>query len=257
MKKNITILLIFLSLLFTTSLYAQVTIGSLTEPEQAAILQVKEFEAVSGSGAKTANKGILLPRVKLNSATDISVITNDPDKIVELTGLLVYNVNTIGMGEGIYEWNGREWGLLETFSEETGAYIKKMVVQTNALNDNNAPTVNIGRFSFRFSPGKEVQVRLSKNPEMNETIGFHIGRYWDETSTTSGASIGYAYDTGKINFTSGNFSTWHNFHSTAVGREERREIWLADTRTNNIYNVQFILYTKTTIPTYIVIVTEY
>jgi hypothetical protein len=255
MKKNIKIQFIFLSLLFTASLHAQVTIGSTEIPEPAALLQIKEHEAVSGS--ETAEKGILLPRVKLTDLSDITVIPDsDPDKIADLTGLLVYNVNTSGMKAGIYEWDGQEWVPLEILAEDEGAYIKKALVQTSSLTDDNAPTVNVGRFSFRFSPNKQAQCKMNTSLSANETLGFHIARFWELKDQTTGSYIGYTYDAQKLNFTSDNYSTWKNLHSAAMNGEERWDVWLADTLKNKVYNVQFIIFTKIT-PTYIVLVTEY
>jgi hypothetical protein len=253
MKKNRKIQLILLSLLFATSLYAQVSIGSLLTPDPAVLLQIKEREASDGSA--TADRGILLPRVKLNSSSDITVIANtDPNKKADLTGLLVYNVNTAGMEEGIYEWDGKEWVALEVLSEEEGAYTKKALVQTNSPSESNT-VVSVGRFSFRFSPDKKAQCKLNAAPSGNETVGFHIGRFWEQTDATQ-EHIGYAYDSKKLTFTSGNFS-WQNLHSAAMTREERWEVWLADAVMNKVYNVRFIIYDRVTPPAYIVLVTEY
>jgi hypothetical protein len=255
MKQNRKIQLILLSLLFATSLYAQVSIGSLLTPDPAVLLQIKEREA--SDGGATADRGILLPRVELNSLSDITVIANttpNKNKIADLTGLLVYNVNTAGMEEGIYEWDGREWVALEVLSEEEGAYTEKALIQTNSLDENNTPTVSVGRFSFRFSTNKEAQCKLNAVPSGDETVGFHIGRFWQEINNYE--HIGYAYDSKILTFTPSNFG-WKNLHSTAMAREERWEVWLADAVMNKVYNVRFIIYTRVAAPTYIVLVTEY
>jgi hypothetical protein len=256
MKNNITIQFIFLSLFFTAPLYAQVTIGSQTAPERAALLQIKEYEATPGTGAKTADKGILLPRVKLKSLSDITVITGDSLKAADLTGLLVYNVNPAGMEVGFYAWSGQDWGILEIISEEEGSYTKKALVSASTLTDSNTPTVTLGRFTFRFSPNKEAQIKMNSQPSNTETTGFHICRFWDDPKIPSTPS-GYAYDVGKIVFTTDKYSEWKNFHSVAMA-EERWEVWLADSYINKIYNIQFIIYAKDPlVPIYIVLVTEF
>jgi hypothetical protein len=240
-------------LFFTASLYAQVTIGSETAPEPSVLLQIKEYETVSGSGAATAERGILLPRVNLNSLSDITVITGGtPNEIVNLTGLLVYNVNT-SIGEGIYEWNGQEWAPLEVFSKEESTETKKSLVQASTLSESNVPTVDIGRFEFRFSPDEKAQCRIKTLTAASESIGSHVGRFWDKIS--GGYILGFTYDSKVFTFTSS--SNWQNFSDTAIRDSERMEIWLADNSINKIYNVQFIVYKKVAIPTYIVLVTEY
>jgi hypothetical protein len=232
---------------------AQVTIGSQTKPDSAVLLQIKEYETISGSGAETAKKGIILPRVKLKSLSDITVISEtNKDKVADLAGLLVYNVNTSEMSEGIYVWNGWEWEQLEIFAEKEGTNIQKSIVKTSNLNADNVPVVNIGRFAFRFSPKQEVQCKMTVAPSANETIWFNICRF----GTPETGSI-YAYDSNKFIFTSTNFSTWTNFYSTTMANDERWEIWFADIVNDKAYNIQFIIYAKLQIPTYIILVTEY
>jgi hypothetical protein len=151
--KQIQIQLVLLCLSFTLSIQAQVNMGGSlqTTCEPAALLQIKEYDASPGVGDKTADKGILLPRVSLNSLSDITVITDkdDADKKASLTGLLVYNVNTVEMEAGIYEWDGDEWVQLEILSEKEGAYTKRTIKTTLSAND--LPIVSIGRFDFGFS----------------------------------------------------------------------------------------------------------
>lgn len=72
----------------------QVTIGSSDNVDPTAILNVV-----------SSNKGVLLPRIELNSATDKVTIPNPT------TGLLVYNTgtSTTFSVEGYLYWNGSEW----------------------------------------------------------------------------------------------------------------------------------------------------
>jgi hypothetical protein len=234
-------------------MHAQVTIGSESAPQPAALLQLQEYEAISGSGAETATKGIILPRVKLNSASDITVITNaSPDELSDLTGLLVYNVNTTGMEEGIYEWDGQAWVQLEFQSKNNEkSETFKSITRTSNLNSQNVPVVNIGRFSFRFSQNKEAQCKLLAAPPGNESVGFHIARFWNTKSANT-----YAYDSKKLSFTPGNFSVWQNLYSKTMPNDERWEVWLADSVKNAIYKVQFIIYKQLKTPVYIILVTE-
>ncbi|GAB3523520.1 hypothetical protein GCM10027442_49970 [Emticicia fontis] len=57
------------------------------------------------------NKGVLIPRVSLTSATDIVTI------LAPATSLLVYNTSTVGsppnnVSPGFYYWNGTKWLIL-------------------------------------------------------------------------------------------------------------------------------------------------
>jgi len=71
-----------------------VGIGILT-PHPSAVLDVS-----------ATDKGFLLPRVSLQSITDVVTINNPA------TGLLIYNINTNitgGNGVGFYHWDGTQW----------------------------------------------------------------------------------------------------------------------------------------------------
>lgn len=61
------------------------------------------------------NKGVLLPRVSLSSATDQATIPSPA------TGLLVYNTGTSGLGYvGYVFWNGTEWRTFNNSSTNAG-----------------------------------------------------------------------------------------------------------------------------------------
>ena len=71
----------------------QVTIGSAAAPDPTAALNVV-----------ATNKGVLLPRVTLQSPTDVVTIPNPT------VGLLVYNTGAGGLAvDGYLYWNGIEW----------------------------------------------------------------------------------------------------------------------------------------------------
>ncbi|MDR2621579.1 MAG: hypothetical protein LBC48_03240 [Dysgonamonadaceae bacterium] len=251
MKRYIKIQLILFACFFSFAVRAQVTIGFERVPEEAALLQVKENEPNS-PGDATARRGILLPRVKLNSLSDITLISPnaDPDKIADLTGLLVYNVNKKDeMEEGIYEWNGDEWEQLGIQSEKDGAYTKKSVAWDIANSfDESGSIVSIGRFSFRFSSGKIPQCKMDIAPSMDEEIGYHIARF--------GNNNGYSYQAKAIPFTPNSYG-WHDIYSSAINNDERWEVWLADQTDKKVYNIQFITYKMDSDSIYFILVTEY
>lgn len=107
MKKTLTQAIMILALFITSSLQAQVTIGSTEAPIQGALLDLKE------SG--TTTKGLGLPRVKLTAMNDITngditgvTATNADDHI----GLLIYHIGEQAcesIPSGIYVWDGEQW----------------------------------------------------------------------------------------------------------------------------------------------------
>ncbi|MDR2951028.1 MAG: hypothetical protein LBV71_17720 [Prevotella sp.] len=132
--KLATFLSITLLTIGVTGLRAQVTIGSDLEPVNAALLELKNFDATNP--AKTTDNenitsdkgGLLLPRVILVNRKTLEpfIKTTDPlwvdastSKIKEKhTGLTVYNINespeTVTelnniFHQGVYLWDGAKW----------------------------------------------------------------------------------------------------------------------------------------------------
>ena len=98
MKKVLFLMfLLFLIVLGTASLSAQVRIGGNAAPNAAAVLDLNATD-----GTNTGTKTLALPRVSLASTTDLM------GNASLLTGMLVYNTNAT-LGVGIYYWNGSSW----------------------------------------------------------------------------------------------------------------------------------------------------
>jgi uncharacterized protein (TIGR02145 family) len=105
MKLNLSVLAFLIML--NTQIQAQITIGSTVAPIPGALLELKE--------EGTTTKGLLLPRVKLTDATDITVdisgvtSANADDHI----GLTIYSTEVFGINPvncpGPYVWNGEQW----------------------------------------------------------------------------------------------------------------------------------------------------
>jgi hypothetical protein len=94
MKKIIFLISFIFKLQILLSQNQNVGIGTLT-PDNSSILDIQ-----------STDKGILIPRVNLQSVNDVSTITSPA------VSLLVYNINpaiTGGAGEGFYYWNGTQW----------------------------------------------------------------------------------------------------------------------------------------------------
>lgn len=100
MKKYLIIL--FSIVCFKT--YSQVGINTST-PDNSSILDVFD-----------SNKGLLIPRVSLNSLTDNILPINAP-----ATGLLVWNTNTT-IGKGFYYFDGSQWVRFKQTNSLDGAY---------------------------------------------------------------------------------------------------------------------------------------
>ena len=117
MKKLIFFAAIML-IVFNSLGYAQITIGMLKVPETAAIVDLKtqssdaSLISVSDNNNITSTTGgLLLPRVKLVSATTLQPFITGADSQTNLrhAGLTVYNINDTGFDVGIYVWNGSSW----------------------------------------------------------------------------------------------------------------------------------------------------
>ena len=106
MKKMI--LLWVTLILITSAMQSQVTIGSLTPPNEDSLLDLKE------TAGGTSTKGLLLPRVSLQSTSSPSPLTNHEQ------GMFVYNTVTVNdVTPGIYYNDGNEWKNI--FTDETTA----------------------------------------------------------------------------------------------------------------------------------------
>lgn len=104
MKKSINHKVLFLSIFLGISIhsFSQVGVGT-TTPAPGSMLDIE-----------STDKGLLIPRVALNSTNNTAPITPAPS-----LGLLVFNTATSGTGatavsEGFYYWDGSQWVRLQT-----------------------------------------------------------------------------------------------------------------------------------------------
>lgn len=118
-------ILIFVSIIFFfIPLNAQVTIGSDIEPNEGALLDLKEKEPSNpADNNSTASKGLGFPRVKLTSETNLFPMFEDDgaggykkgnitfikaDEDMRHEGLVVYNIQG-DLTEGFYYWDSTKW----------------------------------------------------------------------------------------------------------------------------------------------------
>ncbi|MGS4344663.1 hypothetical protein ACKUSY_03480 [Myroides odoratus] len=108
MKKTILFAFLFV-LTIGSEIYGQTVIGGATYPVEGALLDLKEYKANTEN--ITANKGLLLPRVKLTSLTSLLplVQTETVANKSEHIGLQVYHIGDDDIPAGVKVWNGEMW----------------------------------------------------------------------------------------------------------------------------------------------------
>lgn len=99
---------IILSLAFL-DLEAQVTIGSPLPANKGSLLDIKEY--TSNSDNANSTKGLLLPRVLLNNATEFETVLSGvtAQEKESHVGLMVYHVGSVNLCAGVYAWDGSQW----------------------------------------------------------------------------------------------------------------------------------------------------
>lgn len=116
--KNLKILLVFASLIYTSFLTAQVTIGIDEKAAEGSLLQLKNIENAE-VGKINATKGLLLPRVELKDLNKLKMGTGDEitdtNEKLSHSGLTVYNVLPnpcllpTPILKGVHAWDGEKW----------------------------------------------------------------------------------------------------------------------------------------------------
>lgn len=119
-RKTYWILVLLLGVGISTSVKAQVTIGSEGQPNRAALLDISDRLTPGTNNETSTTGGLLLPRVLLVNKTTLEpfIPTTDTDWISSTSskikekhiGLQVYNLSTAnGFTKGMFIWNGTEW----------------------------------------------------------------------------------------------------------------------------------------------------
>jgi hypothetical protein len=160
--------LLFASLILSMQVIAQTGIGTPT-PDASARLEVA-----------ATNKGFLPPRVTLSNVTDATTIPTPA------TGLLVYNLGSVGLQAGYYYWNGANWATIATGTTAGNAVVASDLVKlyqevySTALNKASSTggfsfTVPVsGRYEFNFNctgwNSNGERVKLTFNIRQGTTI---------------------------------------------------------------------------------------
>ncbi len=180
-------LLISFFLVATLNSNAQVTIGLKEEPEKGSLLQLKNIENAPLEGAN-ANKGLLLPRVKLVDIRQLEPMFprgyNKEEQDKKHTGLLVYNMNENlydGDGQGVYMWDGEKW---------FGMGMVKRKISVNPLN------VYIYKYKYTEDGVEKVRERTASAQVSTVPLNFPF-----EHSVSGKNSSSFKKEDGKYTFT--------------------------------------------------------
>ncbi len=180
MKKIIYSAIIALVLLsFQANVNAQVAINSTgTDPNASALLDL------SGN-----NKGLLIPRISLNSETDMETITDLDSNSSSATGLLVYNTGLGNLKEkGFFYWNGERWKKLGDESPHNPSDEShknspdyKSVSYIGAFTEHDTVDgIKLG--DFRFKIATKAGVNVNSDSTISDNVDIYIKYVGEENS---------------------------------------------------------------------------
>ncbi len=180
--------LVFLSA-FTLGVQAQVGIGT-TTPDASALLEVQ-----------SSSKGLLIPRVTLQSTTDVTTITSPA------TGLLVYNTTAHNdVLTGFYYWEGSWKPLLAATSGGTAWALGGNIASSgNFLGTTNYNPLNIkvnNTLAGKIHPNGGITLGI--NAAANDNNSLALGTSATATANVESVAIGPS-------------STSGGYRSTALG----------------------------------------
>jgi uncharacterized protein (TIGR02145 family) len=200
--KRMMILMLLLLMVGVASMNAQVTIGSASNPNPSAVLDLN-----TGS---TGYKGLLLPNVPLTGSRDNTTITNPA------TGLMVYATGTAGLSAGVYVWDGGKWKVTASDCPFS-------------LTDIDGNTYSVKLFGDQCWMTQNLRVTRTPGGTPLDSVRLNPGIY--SGSTNHSVSVGYNASASSTNFavytpgsalgTSVNYtengiaytSTWNDFGS--------------------------------------------
>ena len=149
---------------------------------------------------KSADKGILPPRVALSSTLQSSPLT------AHVAGMVVYNTATVNdIKPGLYINDGTKWGQLNVVSETEGSVLTKVKYRGRNLDTNgyDKPTLKVPSMNleFRFavtSGSNYLEVRLLSAPA--GTVTYYANELWFGNTTNGGKQ--------SVTFTPSNWDVW-------------------------------------------------
>ncbi|MFV0418158.1 MAG: hypothetical protein ACK5KT_05460 [Dysgonomonas sp.] len=168
------LIIITLLLFFQLNLISQVTMGLSEPPTKGSILDLREHAPDANNA--TASKGLLLPRVILDSISNLrpAVANASPAEKLVHTGLTVFHVGTPNICKGVYTWNGEKW--------ETITDLCKITLDCSSVAIN-------GQYTVGTPLGASNTITLTINAT-NAAIGGTYNIYTDQQNGISFASTG-------------------------------------------------------------------
>ncbi len=203
------ILLVVISTYANSGIHSQVTIGNDEAPVAGALLQLKEQANIT-NGAANSLKGLGMPRMYLNSLTNLNDIdptnTARPDRD-EHVGLMVYNtngcVNPLDGYEGLYVWDGTKWDMIGAPSMSSNVQI----YQDQDGNDFKAATfgpagtwmvenLRVSKYATNVTgqPALTLGLPLGKPTTSNYAYPAPSGDGKNAAYVTKQPSLGYLYN---------------------------------------------------------------
>ncbi len=231
MKTLLWNLFVAIAILLATGLstYAQVSVNTDgSDPDNSAMLDVK-----------SANKGVLIPRIALTGTLDATTIASPA------ISLLIYNTATAGtspnnVAPGYYYWSGTAWTRLSVFTGGSGTtnYVPKWASTSalgNSLLFDNGSNVGIGT----ATPGAKLdvagriwQTNTGQSVFLGEGAGASDDLYYGR-NVFVGYQAGWSNTTGSNNTAIGFRSLYFNkseYGNTAIGQ------WSLANHTTGTYN---------------------
>lgn len=227
-KKMIKKALVLVFLFIGELAYNQVGIGT-TNPHASSMLEIN-----------SANKGILIPRIALNSSTDATTIPSPA------TGLLIYNNQTVSdVTPGFYYWEGSWKKLMNSGSSSSGGWsLSGNLLATGSeyigTNNYNSLLFKVNNNLFaKFHPNGGIAIGNSSSANDNSSIA--IGTQANASASNQAIALGYATNASGFQSTSiglqasstanatvalGNNATASGFQSNSIG-------FSANSNTNN------------------------
>jgi hypothetical protein len=153
-------LLIFISVLCSVNISAQVNIGTIDPPHAAAVLDLSQKEASDPA------RGLLMPRVNLDALTSFRLPITATDTEEKAAGMIVYNLaENASVCPGLYVWDGSEWRRLQ---EACPLYIPPVTVEPLVCSSLVIPPVrfmayNLGADPTLDTPKKQMEYLITQN----------------------------------------------------------------------------------------------
>ncbi|WP_419869458.1 hypothetical protein [Chryseobacterium sp. CT-SW4] len=226
MKKILFVCLMCFSFMKAQVVISNTNDGSEIQALKGALLQVGN-QNVNSTEITPANKGLIVPRVELDTVKALSPLVAVADSLGQNkihSGMLVYNLKeSAGLTKGLYYWDGKQWAkMLDTPPAEDGRLVSETLLFYSTLNElgvESGGTVNnpiyFSKYNFTIPGGALIANDSSYIDYLFRYFrtGNGIDLWWGVikfTDTQTGVTFTYSLpgstenlETGKIFFNQG------------------------------------------------------